>query len=478
MSPTISPILDVDTQAPQLVLTPTSSAVSSISSNSSSSSFNTTCPTCLIQFTQRRSLISHVCRFLPDETLIGTINPVILKNPVEWHQTSVIFGRNLADFEVLRICQLQKWHVKGWYPFVFPGQFRSGAHGIPPLLQLYTAGNESTKLLSKMLRVENVILPKYALLVDENIGLRALLTPDFLRPPHSFHVTETCDTFVVHREPIQQPTNVSSQLTTQSPRQDINVNVGQNDIPGPGTSFLLDHGYANVPQTTRLPVALNNQESSDHVEVVNTTSQADNSTNQVANDCTVEGNMSNLDGSDGDNDTALDDASALDSLFPNGIGVNVDVSLSVANENQLTTEDTPPPRQDINVDIGQNNDPAISFHLDHCYANVPQTASPPVPVNNQENSSDPLGNDDTASQAADSTNEVDNDCTVGSNVGNINNADGDNAAAAGVDIDVSPSVANTNVSVPSYQDFLTPEMREHLSPFLDPGIDGLGKISL
>ena len=156
---------------------------------------------------------------------------MILKKPKEWDQTKIIFGRNLSHFEVVRICQLQRWFIKGVYPFTFPGRRRYGRQGPPPLFYLHTAGKESKKMLKAMLKVESVTLPKHMLLVDERTGLRAHLKPDVLCPPGSFDVVETSDSFIVRQvvvalnaSPVNAPpVNVPS--VTASPVNASTVNT-------------------------------------------------------------------------------------------------------------------------------------------------------------------------------------------------------------------------------------------------------------
>ena len=88
---------------------------------------------------------------------------------------------------------MQNWAIKGYYPLVFPGR------GITnPMLNCYTAGNKSTKVLKEILKYESPIsLPRHIVIEDESRGLKAFLSSQYLTPLPEFLFVSNNDANVV-----------------------------------------------------------------------------------------------------------------------------------------------------------------------------------------------------------------------------------------------------------------------------------------
>ena len=144
----------------------------------------------------------HHCTFHynPQTCKDNNINVTVLKPPRNMKQTRDIL-QQLCQEDIVKLCILQNWCIPGIYPFCFPHQIRSSILGSVPLLETYTASNNSTNLLNKMLLLETEIeLPKHVVIQDEDAGVTGYLSVNVLTPsPGAFTVQETLDHFIVSK---------------------------------------------------------------------------------------------------------------------------------------------------------------------------------------------------------------------------------------------------------------------------------------
>ena len=221
---------------PQLCLTPTSQ----------NEGQSTRCRSCFFQFQDLPGLRRHRCPFYHDAALITQLNPLVLRPPFEWADTSKILYRQLAEEDIIQLLRNQCWAVKGLYPFVWPGQYRLGRRGSPPLLEMLTAGSKSTVLLKKYLKVKKTVsLPKAILVIDESRGIKSLLRADDLKPPPQFVFDETQESFIIRDylpdfRAISGPARTSdtSMSATGSPERSTSVShsMVQDSNSGPQVS--------------------------------------------------------------------------------------------------------------------------------------------------------------------------------------------------------------------------------------------------
>ena len=109
--------------------------------------------------------------------------------------------KNLCDVDIIGLCRDQSWYIPGFYPFVFPGNVRSGPDGTPEVLVECTAGKQSKKMLQVFLSVEGETkLPKSIILLHPD-GSRSFLPENVLQPVHIFPHRVEQDCFLVSAPP-------------------------------------------------------------------------------------------------------------------------------------------------------------------------------------------------------------------------------------------------------------------------------------
>ena len=126
-------------------------------------------------------------RFLyRDSFLQENVPYVILKKPENVEALMKIM-KSLNDIDIIELCRSQNFWLKDWWPLNFPGEYRQGQSGLPPLLKNCTANNKSKDRLKLYLRVHGSInLPKN-IIIDHGDGRKSLIRERFNTPPNSFH---------------------------------------------------------------------------------------------------------------------------------------------------------------------------------------------------------------------------------------------------------------------------------------------------
>lgn len=188
------------------------------------------CSSCGHLFASQDNRNSHKCPLSPDPDPDDNDDDddnediMILTPPKEWDVTPTIYQRYMPDPKIIEICRQNSHAARGYWPLVFPGHMRLGAQGMPPVLETYTANRESSKMLKKLLRVEQeVLLPKQILIIDQEKNVRFRLRPAQLRPTHEFLVEERRNSFVVRLDRNQDQNN------NDDGAANLNIDTGSDD---------------------------------------------------------------------------------------------------------------------------------------------------------------------------------------------------------------------------------------------------------
>ena len=190
--------------SPRLCLTPSSSQDSSFILSEKEYNENQNileCSSCLFTFKNIQNLNRHKCNFRPDIHFlqIQDISPLVLSLPKDWEKTLSIVSQ-LCKEDIVELCLLQNWCLPGYYPFIFPHQFRSGHLGLPPILEKMTANKQSSELLKRMVAKHGTFnLPKYIFLQCGD-NRTSYLTSSVLIPTTEFSFTEFPESFLVSRK--------------------------------------------------------------------------------------------------------------------------------------------------------------------------------------------------------------------------------------------------------------------------------------
>ena len=152
------------------------------------------CNSCLKEFGNLQTFRMHRCNLAPNlQTQDDNGNtPLILQPPLNEEETIRLLEKELCVKDIVNLCRLQRWCLKGYWPLVFPGS-GSGA----PLFELYTAGSKSGFILQQLLQTNQIeTLPKMIIIQDELKNVRSLLQESTLRP-RGFNFTVGPRDFVV-----------------------------------------------------------------------------------------------------------------------------------------------------------------------------------------------------------------------------------------------------------------------------------------
>ena len=135
------------------------------------------CQFCYFDFKTAKNLKRHDCIFNPDKLVLED-DPILLTRPEAWKETLNIL-RQLCIEDIVKLCQINKWAIPSVYPLTFPGKFRLGHLGIPPVLvemssfakdDAKTAKN-SLEILRKLVNMHNKVkLPRYVLVLNNSSG--------------------------------------------------------------------------------------------------------------------------------------------------------------------------------------------------------------------------------------------------------------------------------------------------------------------
>jgi hypothetical protein len=137
---------------------------------------------------------------------VNKITPTVLTRPKKWKETLAILNQ-LCKEDIVNLCMLQSWSLPSYYPLSFPHHLRSGRVGGVPVIEEMTASRFSAPLLKRLLETaEEVRLPKYIIVKDEETGQVAYLPPTVLTPTSDFSFTESSDCFLV-RKSAKTPSN-------------------------------------------------------------------------------------------------------------------------------------------------------------------------------------------------------------------------------------------------------------------------------
>ena len=157
------------------------------------------CDSCLKEFENLTSFRRHKnhCRHLLYSAMIADDgnSPVILRPPPNLEETRQLLESTLCPTDIVYLCQLQSWCLKGYYPLVFPGK-----GGGSPVLRDYSCGEKSSDILKEYLKDKRTMtLPKNIIIRDESNGVNCLLRDSTLRPI-GFNFTSDADTFLVFQD--------------------------------------------------------------------------------------------------------------------------------------------------------------------------------------------------------------------------------------------------------------------------------------
>ena len=201
----VTPISDEDLAwSPDLSLTPppSSSLPRSLFAVPETFPSSLICPFCQFYFQNAHSYTKHKCKFKPEENILNqeaNFSPVVLTKHKTWKESKKILS-GLCSEDQVNLCILNNWAIPGLYPFVFPGQVRSGPRGIAPVFDNMTASTKSPLLLRKLVNLEkSVKLPKYIIVKDENTGISSFFSSSVLLPGASFVVDELDNSFFLVR---------------------------------------------------------------------------------------------------------------------------------------------------------------------------------------------------------------------------------------------------------------------------------------
>ena len=144
---------------------------------------------------ETRAFNKHQCLFKYDGEHIeeNRVPVTILTKPKNMEQTLPILMM-LPDCDLIKLCQLQSWWIPKVYPFIFPGKFRSGARGLPPLLKDCTAHDNSERFLKLLIRVNGrVEIPRNIVIVHED-NSRSFIPEALITPIASLFSTDVLPT--------------------------------------------------------------------------------------------------------------------------------------------------------------------------------------------------------------------------------------------------------------------------------------------
>lgn len=129
--------------------------------------------------------------FLEQQNEDGNL-PIILRPPKNLEETIKFLEENLCVSDIIKLCRLQNWALKGYWPLVFP----SRGHTVP-LLSQYTACSKSGDHLRQLIKDnQDVSLPKKIIIEDNDRFLKAYLRESTLEP-RGFTFTSGSSDYVV-----------------------------------------------------------------------------------------------------------------------------------------------------------------------------------------------------------------------------------------------------------------------------------------
>ena len=160
------------------------------------------CQFCYYEFKDARWLKRHCCIFKPDKSVLqeSCINPVVLTRPLKWKETFNIINQLCIEDQV-KLCQINLWAIPSVYPLTFPGNYRTGHHGNPPVLVEMSAWinrRHSLEILRKLVDLHGTVeLPRYLLLVNSSTGVTSYFPPSMLTPPPDEFTVEIADHHII-----------------------------------------------------------------------------------------------------------------------------------------------------------------------------------------------------------------------------------------------------------------------------------------
>ena len=200
------------------------------------------CKSCLFVFSTLARYNNHgVCRFRCDQAQIGQDQmPVTILNKPKNMEATLTILKMLPDVEQVKLAIAQSWWIPRLYPFIFPGQVRSGNQGLPPVLKDCTANDESKRLLNLLIRVEGrrVEIPRNIIIVHEN-GDQSLIPESMLTPTSHFSTQVLQTTLSVSTGNVNPQSDQSTASDQSDSDSDIVTNV---PVDGDGDTNQNDEG--------------------------------------------------------------------------------------------------------------------------------------------------------------------------------------------------------------------------------------------
>ena len=205
------------------------------------------CDSCLKEFENLFSFWRHQnrCRHLLYSDMYDDNGnaPIILRPPPNLEETRQLLESTLCPTDIVYLCQLQSWCLKGYYPLVFPGKGCGS-----PVLREYSCGEKSTDILKTYLKDKRTAtLPKNVIIKDENNRVNCLLRGTTLKPT-GFNFTSEVDSFLVYQnandndETLSCDENDSNGGTDASPSGHLQPSDGNNPCSSSRTPDRDDSG--------------------------------------------------------------------------------------------------------------------------------------------------------------------------------------------------------------------------------------------
>ena len=171
------------------------------------------CNYCLTTFHSYRGQTRHSCNFVLDQNDDGNLL-IVLKPPQNLEETIQFLEKNLCVTDIIQLCRLQNWALKGYWPLVFPGR----GHSVP-LLSQYTAGSRSEDHLRQLIKDnQRVTLPKKLIIEDDSRCVKALLKESILEP-RGHHFTSSTNDLIAPNQ-VLNTSHSSGTLSAQSDIED------------------------------------------------------------------------------------------------------------------------------------------------------------------------------------------------------------------------------------------------------------------
>ena len=179
--------------------------------------------------------------FLEQQNENGNL-PIILRPPKNLEETIKFLEENLCVSDIIKLCRLQSWALKGYWPLVFPGR----GHAVP-LFSEYTAGSKSGDHLRMLIKDnQDVSLPRKIIIEDNGRFLKAHLRESTLEP-RGFSYTSGPSDYVVTRGPQQASSSLTVGPTNVNQAQDRSETTMSAQSDSEDEVFFAGSQFGDIP---------------------------------------------------------------------------------------------------------------------------------------------------------------------------------------------------------------------------------------